>query len=733
MASFGTASAGAGVVLGIVAAIAAAKVAVSAMAQFSFVSSTAFAAVALTAASLTSALLYKPWKMGARVRLRERDLVQLGLGAALLAGAALLSVLCLRIAGTWRWSLLEFSDVLVFGALGLLWSAQSHVKSPGQLRRATLLGAIGVVLMLLYTPSTAEVSAAAGAEASLSVEEVADLGIPPKRPRFAMSDGESGLPSRAGDREFAANDGDFPMAGEARVMRVPEAPEAKGVAFQDPAGDAYDSGPAEGAVSAAPGAATNEIGEWLQPRPVEEGAGPESPSGNGEAGRTDVADSGRIGRLLLDAAIEGRSAPRPAAGAGQRAASVSRTGGESSVDKARGAAAPPLPIPSAPSGPQRPTSSRWRARRAAAIAAAKRVRATLDAQTIGSTLLAGAFLVVAAWLNGLRRRLGRALAADTNLGTRRVLALTLAGAACITVPLALANAIFSSGPSPAEAGALSADSTGEATGATAGTVSGSSPSMPWFLFVASLFGCVHFLLGDIALELPLLSSVFGGAAIPGPGPGPAGASSSSSSGGAQAVAIAAQDTAAVRCVLLLLVLTGSSLVCVLGAPALSSQLTLLGLLGACIFYAPAVIAASGLDTRRAVGTLRKRMSAGGAGGGGVTLLPTSLPNSAGEGAATGIAGFVGGWFQGLSDLFLVAGHATGLIADSGGSAADVRDVSRRQERGAGGHRWDDERGGSGGGFQALTRRVLRHVWADANSRKILIFLVINVRETVSVS
>lgn len=355
---------------------------------------------------------------------------------------------------------------------------------------------------------------------------------------------------------------------------------------------------------------------------------------------------------------------------------------------------------------------------------------------MGSTLLAGAFLVGAAWLNGLRRRLGRALAADTNLGTRRVLALTLAGAACITVPLALLNAAFSSNSSSSDAaahGVVSAAgdaASAAAAAAAASSSSSSSPSLLWFLLVACLFGCVHLLLGDIALELPLLSSVFGGsgssgalaglagAGSAGSGSSTAGSSAAPSSGGAQATAMAAQDTAAVRCVLLLLVLAGGSMACVLGSPALSSQLTLLGLLGACVFYAPAVVAASGLDTRRAVLTLRKRMASEGSGGG--ALLPTSATDLATSGS--GAAGFVTSWFQGLGDLFLVAGHAAGLVS-AGGS-----DVSRREDRGGvAANRWDDERnrGGGGGGFQALTRRVLRHVWADPNSRKILIFLAIN--------
>lgn len=714
-----------------------------------------------------SALLYKPWKMGARVRLRERDLVQLGLGAALLAGATLLSVLCLRITGAWRWSLLESSDVLVFGALGLLWSAQSHVKSPGQLRRATLLGAVGVVLLLLYTPSSTGEAAS-----SLAIDHPAAL--PLGSADFVPTGAALDPPVFSGD----ALDAD---AVELQGRPGSDVEAGADAALQDPAGDAYDStgagagvggGAARKAAADAADAAGaeaggegqgqgDELGDWLQPRPPAAGGDADAAAADGAAaaagedggdGEQQERRAGGTGRLLLDAPASAvrRSAARGAAAAA--AGAGTRSAGAAAAAPAKQVVAPPAAGPGSGAGaapapqpqPQRPTSSRWRARRAAAIAAAKRVRATLDAQTVGSTLLAGAFLVGAAWLNGLRRRLGRALAADTNLGTRRVLALTLAGAACIAVPLALINAAFSSGSADAATDAAAGVASGDvATAGAAGAVaaasaSASSPSLLWFLLVASLFGCVHFLLGDIALELPLLSSVFGGssggiAGLTGAGAGSAASGSSAagapaSSGGAQAAAIAAQDTAAVRCVLLLLVLAGSSLTCVLGSPALSSQLTLLGLLGACAFYAPAVVAASGLDTRRAVTTLRKRMASGGSGGSsGGALLPTSTSDvTAGTGAGAGAAGFVTSWFQGLGDLFLVAGHAAGLISDgSGGSGSDA---TRREDRGGvAANRWDDERSRGGGGFRALTRRVLRHVWSDPNSRKILIFLAINVR------
>jgi hypothetical protein len=359
---------------------------------------------------------------------------------------------------------------------------------------------------------------------------------------------------------------------------------------------------------------------------------------------------------------------------------------------------------------RRASSGRWRSRRLAALAAASRVKRALEAQTVGSTYLAGAFLVATSWLNALRRRLARGVAADTGLGTRRVLAIVVAGAALIMLPVAVLHSLFDSG-----------DGGGSAAEAAR------APGMLHFLLAAVAYGAVVCIFSDIAVELPLLSSVFGGGKV-GAGAGAgvgagagAGATPETPRPAAPAAAVlAAQDAAAVRCLSLLVAYgLGAALCAALGAPY-AGQVTVLGLAAAGLLYVPAAISASGLDATRALGTLKKRL---GGGAGEAAAVPAAA--AAAAGAPAQLAALLASWFVDLSGLLAVVGHAAGLLSDGGGGDDGGKAaLPRYSSYGAG--------AGAGAGADRRTlagraQHVFAHVWSDPDSRKIFMFLSINVR------
>lgn len=354
---------------------------------------------------------------------------------------------------------------------------------------------------------------------------------------------------------------------------------------------------------------------------------------------------------------------------------------------------------------------RWLSRREAALAAASRVKRALEAQTVGSSYLAGAILVAVSWLNALRRRMTRSVAADTGLGTRRVLALVVTGAAAVMIPVAAIHALL-------DGGGGSDSNAGESLRA---------PSWPYFFLAAVSYGAVVCIFSDIAVELPLLSSVFGGGsgagatsggALSSPWAGgstplpiataaSASAAAASAPSGSAAAVLAQQDAAAVRCLSLLVAFgLGAALCWALGGPY-GGQVTLLGLFAAGVLYVPAAISSSGLDASRALGTLRKRLGA--------------EPAAATGGAAAMATSMLTAWFVDLSGLLAVVGHAAGLISEDDGARAALP-------------RFASSYGATGGvagvadrrTFGGRVRHVFEHVWNDPDSRKIFLFLTINV-------
>ena len=445
-------------------------------------------------------------------------------------------------------------------------------------------------------------------------------------------------------------------------------------------------------------------------------AGGDSDAEDGEAAaKAGAADWQR--RAAADAAAEAaRAAPHLAPRGGEAgdadgseaaadredAAAVGEAGKADSPHSLFGAAA-------APSGLQASGNSR----RAAALAAARRVVAAeaaavervLERHDQRAVFLAGALMVVASTLNALRRRLGRGVATSTGLGTRRTHALVLVAAAAVWLPVAAMAAAWGVGTDSARGSGGSGGDDGDSEWSPV-SAGDSQPSLIGFLCAAAAFGALVLLLAEYAAELPLTAAGSdGGVDAAG---GKLSVSTLAGSGVQPGAALAASDAAALRAFT-----TFVAFLAALAADALlggdgSYEVTGPLLLGAAAFL-PGTIALSGADVRPLLRLATGHEDVLGASMRVLRALWDSLlaPVLGVAATPTGSDGAGEDWLQ---------GGGGGLFSPS-----SFRAVSAAIESVAG-----PSVASAFDRFAATTATVMRHVWEDANSRKIFMFLCINV-------
>lgn len=378
-----------------------------------------------------------------------------------------------------------------------------------------------------------------------------------------------------------------------------------------------------------------------------------------------------------------------------------------------------------------------------AMAGAARVRRVLEAHTQWSVLLAGALSMLAAWLTTLRRTLAREIgsvpdASGKTMGSRRVNAVIVTCAAALWTPLAVLKWLFDGA---GDAAAAVGGGAGIGAGGAAFGAGPAPPSLAWFWAAAAAFALSSLLLSEYILDMPLFFASpsaapagSGGASAGVLPPRSAASSSSSSQGSANDLAVLRSWQLAVGYYLTSAVVWlaagnfGPAIASPIGAAGSASggggadmQLTW-ALFLAGLTFVPGTIALSGADVPGALKQLTGGTAAGGKGS-----------SSSGGGSVSEI---VGHWAATLTELGVPASVGGALKAGGEGLAAllgsclgaEEHALTPREGGGSGsGSGVDHYAGdGKGAGFWGLTRRVLRHVLEDRNSRKILYFLAINV-------
>ena len=390
-------------------------------------------------------------------------------------------------------------------------------------------------------------------------------------------------------------------------------------------------------------------------------------------------------------------------------------------------------------------SSASKSKRAAALVAARRslalraesMRLILEAHTQSSVLLAGVLMCLGAWAGALRRRLSRDIAATSGLGTRKSHAAVIAAAAALWLPVALFKSWVLSGPT-----LMSSSGDAHVSG---GGGAPTPPSFAQFIAVACLFGTTVLLFAEYVSEMPLtLFSQHGGSSSGGIiGDGVITAPplvASSNSGGAEG-ALAGLASAVVG---------GSSVGSALpttkdssgggggnsgsGNLVSSDAATLRSFMLAVGFYACfAATALYGGDSSFQI-TAALCVAA-------IVYVPGTVVLSGAD-----LAPLLR-LLTGSDDTWL---WASGLVHDFWATAAPLLGLesSGGSAYGGGGYGGSSPRWSSSGGggdkvgfsssssqlaqFAALTRKVMAHVYADTNSRKIFTFLCINVSTSSSV-
>jgi hypothetical protein len=296
-------------------------------------------------------------------------------------------------------------------------------------------------------------------------------------------------------------------------------------------------------------------------------------------------------------------------------------------------------------------------RGAAAFAAAKRVKTALDAQTMSSVVLAACFVMLAAWMNNIRRRLTQTVADDAAVGLRRIHGIVLIIAAAASLPMSILNSMFSS-PPPADAAV---------------------PSLWSFFMSASVFGVVVLFLAEALLGWSL----------------PASASTTlfSPSAASKRPPAVISDTLFIRLLLLLTGFTFGVILCACASSmSLQRQLTYASVLGFYCLFLPGTVMTIGLNFVSFVDNLAKRFE-GRAG-----------PDGSKYALLSRAANLLSSCFRDDANAPLPT-HNESLARSASDDAHSHADLS----------------------FARLTRRVMKHVWEDKNSRKIFLFLCINVR------
>jgi len=351
------------------------------------------------------------------------------------------------------------------------------------------------------------------------------------------------------------------------------------------------------------------------------------------------------------------------------------------------------------------TATARASRRRAAYAAAARVKTALDAHTMGSVVLAGVFVVAASWLQTARRRLTRAVADDTGLGLPRTHALvvTLAAAAWLPAVMLRWAIVAPDGVPAANAPA--------------------PPGMLVFLVAALLFGVIVIVLSETALESHSALGSLTSPMVP-----------VDAAGSVARKPTAVSDATFIRLIVLSVGACLGVAYCVSSSePTARSQVTAALAVATFVLYIPGLAAVAGLGAppppappARRVGGSRHAPAPPPARGGGSLRAASDLALAA---AAAGLSTLLT-WVDALGGASGAGGGGGGMLEFGGGSTGtlvhshkDVLARGRSTDRAGGG-------GGSGGGTMGLWRltvRVMNHVWEDRNSRKLFLFLTINVR------
>lgn len=646
--------------------------------------------------STPTAALHKPWT-GSKGGVTERHALRL-LAVALLTGLALtLSLYTLRVVEPVRATLLEHLDVAIVPALGYLVGRHRKVT----VARSAGLAIVAALLVVWYDPQ-------ASAEYYYSTTAGAGLKVLP---------GQQVAPDAFGGVV------PLPLPGS---------------------GGWGDSG----------------SGALVTPLPashVDTAAGEDTGAANGEAPNIGGADSGTASVVKSGtAANAGDDSSHTGAGSGSDAsdpplpqpvppqapplpAEDAAVGGAETFSKGRrmlleNAAMPSRPLP--PSAKSASPSAEARLSRYPRDAAkkvlkqAQKVRAVMEKHSKSSVVLAALFMGLAAWCNTVRRRLEKSLAVDTGLGSKRMHATVLATAAIVWAPIAWIR-WMASGPTYAPGSEFAAVDEAVASLANGAAVvddvsmatadamlAHAGPNFFIYLVVAGLYGCVVLVLADYAVDLPLtggskaaIVQVLSGGGAPGsasasvaapvlggvgggglPSIGGSGKASSAASGSASA----SPDQSLMRVFSMIATFAFSIVLSKLFG--WGYQTTWMLWIGG-FLYLPGIIGAAGLDASQ-LSRLYNIVTRGSSGE--LFSSTSSASNDGMDGGAGGIASV----FLSLVSVFTGGGQT--YSAESGGmvtAAYSSTSVS------SGWH-----------GF----KKVMRHIWEDPNSKKIFLFLSINV-------
>jgi uncharacterized membrane protein YgcG len=753
--------------------------------NFSHTTATSFTLLSLAIAAGASLALYRPLLPSLR-RINERVLMRIVAIAAMLALCTCAFVYTLRVVGPVRAAVLEHMDVALVPALGYL----IHRHRRATVFQGALLALGACLLVVWYDPHLVELAQhRAGVSTALL-----KLGVKhaPRR-RWLPANGAApealaggagvtdgapaaALPSRlavrprdvglAFERARAAADEAARAAAEALapsappVLQLPRFPpmpppplmvpqfggfDGDGPPHPTGGADAGDgSGGGDGSGSSSGGGGSRVNGDSSGDNGGNDGAvdfldgydeliaaakkvGGEAGEavGSASAGGAAQEDGDGSGKKAAPASVveaEAGAAMAPAADAaavappGDEPGDVSFMAGEEGGNAdAAGAAVPAAPalLPAAQPGRRllelsgdpadSPSAPRRLASGAVAVLVkqAARLRAVLSLHERSSVLLAALLMCGCAWVNNVRRTLEKQLAAETGIGGRRLHALVLTAAALLWTPVAFLRWAYAAVVPLAPGEVSPLDAAARASAAAAGLADSvidlhSGPSTTWFFVVAAFYAFGVLLMGEHALDMQIQGTGSGGAGGGGGGAGPllggggiagaqlpallAGMDASGRAGGGSSAAASADNTLlrvwSALCAFSLAVSLSAGRAAP-GAPSQTSSPLLW--LGTAVVLA-GLAAAGGLDASQAQRLWGSASRGHGGGGGG------------------GIGTSNAAW---TADDKLLKSSSSGL--------------------------------GGGGSFSAQARKVLAHILDDDNSRRILMFLSINVRFTPRLS
>jgi hypothetical protein len=654
---------------------------------------TGFTFLALLAAAALTVTVHRPWL--SRGRLTEVHTLHLLAVAFLLAFSVTLAVYTIRVVEPSRGALLEHLDVALVPAVGYL--VGRHKKAT--VARSALLAIGAVLLVVWYDPLAAAEGAAAGA-GGRAMKVLPGQAVAP--------DAFGGIVPLT--TTTAAGGGDMLQDAAATSPGVLTAAAREWDPIEE--SDKAERATAEGGAGAGAAAAA---ADPSAPPPVAPPAFPDPPP--------------------VENAAAAPPPPMPAPPASGRGRRLAEQLSEDSAPASATASSPPFAAPRIPSPSPPPASARYGSGAArTVIAQAGKVRSVIEKHERSSVLLAAALLGLAAWCNTVRRRLEKQLVAETGMGSKSVHATVLAVATLLWLPVALVRWMFlSSSTAPGSEGAAVVDAVLALGGNTAAAAAQEAvrlhagPNIIVYLFTAALYGVVVLVLAEYAVDLPLTGNKAavvavlagsGGAggggsavsALPSAGggaarlPGSAAAAAAAAAAGGQP----SPDFALLRVLAMVATFLASA---VLGRFCGWGYQSTWTLWAGALLYIPGIAGAAGIDASQLI-RVHNVLTRGSSSGGPVGVGIGGGPGGPAGGAGAGEGGDLG------SVLVAMLGALLSAIT---GAASQTMSLEGGPRGGGGG-------GGGGGAALSPLRKVLRHIWEDNNSRKIFIFLTINVSQ-----